>query len=170
MKLVAAVVLEVNGITEKKHDDVAPILVCKSDQLFLLMKFHRGHNRSIRNADDIETGTLVEANHLVILDVVCCISLLDDNSTLSTCRASTELVTASETDSLLEALLDEYSLSTCDASTELVTEYRNNNRSIIETTGIVSALLDDIVSATEMNLSQLLYLKWTESLEEATMM
>ena len=67
--------------------------------------------------EDMETGTLAEVTTLGMLDVCAAISMLDDNSSSVLVDASTELETASETDSILEATVD------------------------------ISALLDDIISA-----------------------
>ena len=72
--------------------------------------------------DDIETGTLAEATALSMLNVCAAISKLDDNSSSVLVDASTELVTASETDSILEATVN------------------------------ISALLDDIISAVRYEL------------------
>ena len=67
--------------------------------------------------DDIETETLAEVTALGMLNVCAATSMLDDNSSSVLVDASTELVTASETDSILEATVN------------------------------ISALLDDIISA-----------------------
>ena len=56
--------------------------------------------------DDIDTGTLVKATALSMLNVCAATSMLDDNSSSVLVDASTELVTASETDSVLEATVD----------------------------------------------------------------
>ena len=72
--------------------------------------------------DDIETGTLAEVTALGTLDVCAVISMLDNNSSSVLVDASTEPVTASETDSILEATVN------------------------------ISALLDDIISAVRYEL------------------
>ena len=72
--------------------------------------------------DDIETGRLAEVTELGMLDVCAAISKLDDNSSSVLVDASTELETASETDSILEATVN------------------------------ISALLDDIISAVRYEL------------------
>ena len=72
--------------------------------------------------DDIETGTLAEVTALGTLDVCAVISMLDDNRSSVLVDASTELVTASENDSILEATVN------------------------------ISALLDDIISAVRYEL------------------
>ena len=56
--------------------------------------------------DDIETGTLAEVTALGMLNVCAATSMLDDNSSSVLVDASKELVTASETDSILEATVD----------------------------------------------------------------
>ena len=56
--------------------------------------------------DDIGTGTLAEVTELGMLDVCAVISMLDDNSSSVLVDASKELVTTSETDSILEATVD----------------------------------------------------------------
>ena len=72
--------------------------------------------------DDIETGRLAEVTELGMLDVCAAISMLDDNSSSVLVDASTELETASETCSILEATVN------------------------------ISALLDDIISAVKYEL------------------
>ena len=72
--------------------------------------------------DDIGTGTLAEVTALGKFNVCAVISMLDDNSCSVLVDASTELVTASETDSILEATVD------------------------------ISALLDDVVTAVRYEL------------------
>ena len=56
--------------------------------------------------DDIKTGTVEEVTALGMFDVCVVFSMLDENSSSVLVDASTELATASETDSILEATVD----------------------------------------------------------------